>query len=170
LWGGGGGVGVAEDAVEDGVGGDLEALRVADGALAVVLYGEEVVEGWAGVAEGFGEAVGGGDRVLQRDVDADAADGGHGVCGVADAEEPGEVPAVEDVDLDFEEFDLIPVGDLGYAVGEEGCDADDALVDGFEAGGFDVGLEGVFGDDEGALVVVGAVDEDDDAALIDVAE
>ena len=78
------------------------------------------------VAEGFDEDVGGGDCVLNGEVDADAADGRHGVRGVADAEEAGEVPAVEDVDLDREELDLVPGGDLGDAVGEERRDADDA--------------------------------------------
>ncbi len=71
------------------MGEDLHALGVVDGALAVVLDAGEIV-GCCGVGEeGFGEDVGGGDGVLQGDVDADAADGGHGVGGVSDAEQAG---------------------------------------------------------------------------------
>ena len=81
----------------------------------------------------FGEDVGGGDGVLNGDVDADASDGGHGVGGVADAEESGRGPLDEAVDLDGEELDLVPGVDLGGAAGEEGHDAFDALVEGGEA-------------------------------------
>ena len=35
------------------------------------------------------------------------------------------------VDLDGKEFDLIPGGDFGDAIGEDGCDTDDALVEGW---------------------------------------
>ena len=80
------------------VGDDLHALGVVDGALAVVLDAGEVV-GCGGVGEeGFGEDVGGGYGVLQGDVDADAADGGHGVGGVSDAEQAGGGPLLEAVD------------------------------------------------------------------------
>ncbi len=111
--------GVGEDAVDEAVGEDLDALGVADGGFAVVLEGEEVVEGQRAGAKGIGEAVGGGDGVLDGDVDADAADGGHGVGGVADAEEAGDGPALEVVDLDGEEFDFVPGIELGGAVAEE---------------------------------------------------
>ena len=133
---------------------DLEGLGDAGGELAAVL---DVVEGELGDDAGgeYGrEDAGGGDGVLNGEVDADAADGGHGVGGVADAEEAGAVPAVETVDLDGEELDLVPVGDLVYAVGEEGDEAGDGGPEGGEASGLDRGGEGVFGDDEGALVVV----------------
>ena len=80
------------------------------------------------------------------------------------------MPAGEAVDLNGEELDLVPVGDLVDAVGEEGNEAGDARR-GRRAGrrvGF--GGEGVFGDEEGALEVIGAIDEDDEAAVVDVAE
>ena len=67
-----------------------------------------MVVGEGARAERVGEDVGGGDGVLQGDVDADAADGRHGVRGVADAEQAGEPPAFEVVDLDGEELDLVP--------------------------------------------------------------
>ncbi len=51
----------------------------------------------------------------------------------------------------------------------KGDDVDDALLEGGEAGGLDLG-EGAFGDGVADLVVVVAVDEDDEAAVVDVAE
>ncbi len=53
--------------------------------------------------------------------------------------------------------------------GEEGDDAFDALLEGGEAGGLELG-EGAFGDGVADLVVVVAIDEDDEAAVVDVAE
>ena len=111
---------VVEDAIEDAVGEGLDALGAADGELAVVLDGAEIVDGEGAVAEGLGEEVCGGYGVLQGDVDADAADGGHGVGGIADAEEAGGVPALEMIDLDGEELDIVPGGDGGGAAVEEG--------------------------------------------------
>ena len=90
--------------------------------------------------------------------------------GVADAEQAGAVPAREAVDLNGEKFDLVPVGELVYAVGEEGDEAGDGGAKSGEAGGLDFGGEGVFGDDEGALEVVGAIDEDGEGAVVDVAD
>ena len=124
---------------------------------------------WRRRRAGFGEDVGGGDGVLQGEVDADAADGGHGVGGVADAEEAGGGPALEVVDFYGEELDVVPGVELGGAAGEEGDDALDGLLEGFEARGLDGG-EGAFGDDEADLEVVVAIDEDDEAAVVDVAE
>ncbi len=163
------GAGVAEDSVEDFVGEDLYALGVVDGALAVVLDAGEVVGCSGSGEEGFGEDVGGGYGVLQRDVDADAADGGHGVGGVSDAEQAGRGPLLEAVDFYGEELDFVPGVEGGGAAGEEGDDALDALLEGVEAGGLDGG-EGAFGYDVADLVVVVAIDEDDEAAVVDVAE
>jgi hypothetical protein len=99
---------VAEGFVHDAVGEGLDALGAEDGGSAMLLDPLEVVVGEIVGAERVGEDIGGGDRILKRDVDADAADGGHGVGGVADAKEAGEGPAFEVVDLDGEEFDLVP--------------------------------------------------------------
>ena len=161
--------GVAEDAVEDAVGEDLERLGAANGLFAVVLDLLQMMQRERVGLEGFGEDVGGGDRVLQGDVDADAADGRHGVRGVADAEQTRRGPSFEMIDLHGEEFDLVPGVDLGDAVGEEGGDACDALLEGFEALLLDL-REAVFGNDVGDLEVVDAVDEDDETAVVHVAE
>ena len=87
------GPGIVQDAVDDLVGAGLQALRAQDGGLALGLNRVEMVAGEGAGAEWISEEVGGGDGVLDREVDADAADGRHGVGGVADAEEAGAVPA-----------------------------------------------------------------------------
>ena len=51
--------GAAQHAVENAVCGDLEALRVADGALAAVLHGEQVMHGGCACEQRPVEAVGG---------------------------------------------------------------------------------------------------------------
>ena len=52
----------------------------------------EIVVATASCAQRLGQDVGGGDRVLHREVDADAADRRHRVRGVADAEQARPVP------------------------------------------------------------------------------
>jgi hypothetical protein len=49
-----------------------------------------------------------GNRVLNREINADASDRGHRMSGVADAEQAGETPAPEAVDLNRKKRDLIP--------------------------------------------------------------
>ena len=51
-------------------------------------------------ASGAGEDVGGRDRVLDREVDADPADRRHGVGGIADREQAGPLPAGQPVERD----------------------------------------------------------------------
>ena len=71
---------------------DLAGLDPADRHLPPALHAAEVVLGHISLPELGGEQVGGGDRVLHREVDADAAGRGHGVRGVADAEQARPVP------------------------------------------------------------------------------
>ncbi len=111
----------------------------------------------------------GGDCVLKGDVDTDAADGGHGVGRVADAEQAGGTPVTKAIDLDGEEFDLVPGVDLAGADGEERDDALDALLEGWDALLLDL-RKGAFGDEIANLEVIVAIDEDDEAAEVEVAE
>ena len=134
---------VVECLVDDAVGEGLDALGAADGLDAVLLDPLEVVVGEGVGAERVGEDVGGGDGVLQGDVDADAADGRHGVGGVADAEQAGEPPALEVIDLDGEELDFVPGVELGGAAGEEGRELFEAGAEVFEAVLLDVGVSGL---------------------------
>ena len=95
---------MAEGAVQEVVDHDLKALGDASGKFAAALdvrereFGDE-----AGFECGREDACG-GYRVLNGEVDADAAYRRHGVGGVADAEQAGTVPAGEAVDLDREKL------------------------------------------------------------------
>ena len=100
--------GALKGAGEDAVGEDLDSLCVSHGRFAVVLDSLQIVYGGAAGEEGLGEDVGGGDCVLKGDVDADAADRGHGVGRVADAEQAGGAPVLKAVYLDGEELDFVP--------------------------------------------------------------
>ena len=101
---------VSEGAREEAVDKDLKGLGDAGGEFAAELDACEGEFGDDAGEEDGRENAGGGYGVLDGEVDADASDWRHGVCGVADAEETGEVPAFEAVDLDGEELDLAPVG------------------------------------------------------------
>ncbi len=164
------GAGVSKEPGEQVVGCDLEGLCDACGELAAALDVGQGDLGDEGRTEWAGEDVGCGYSVLDGEVDAEAAYGRHRVGGVADAEQSGEVPALETVDLDREQIELIPGSDLGDAVGEEGDEMDEGLAEGGQAGGLDRGGEGVLGDDVSALEVVSAIDEDEAGSVVEVAE
>ena len=148
----------------------LEGLSDAGGELAAVLDSFQSEFGDDAGGEYGREDAGGGYGVLNGEVDADASDGGHGVGGVADAKEAGAVPAGEAVDLDGQELDLIPIGDLIYAVGKRGDETGDAGAEGGDTGGLDRGSEAVLGDEEGALEVVATRDQDGEGAVVGVTE
>ena len=86
---------------------------------------------------------------------------------VSYAEQAAAVPAFEVVELHGQEFDLVPGGKFVDAIGEKRGKACDGGVEGGKAGWLDGG-EGVLGDDEAALEVVGAVDEDEAGAEVEV--
>jgi len=158
-----------EDGIEHTVGEELHFLGFAHGRFAIVLNGAEIVHGCTAGEEALGEYVGGGDCILHGDVDTDAADRGHGVGCVSDAEETGATPLLKAVDLYGEEFHFVPGVDFGGAPGEKWDDAFDALMECRDAFLLDL-REGAFGDDVSDLKVVVAVDEDDEAAVVDVSE
>jgi hypothetical protein len=171
------GGGVAEGAGEEVVGENLKGLGDAGGEFAALLDVREGEFGDNAGGEDRREDAGGGYGVLNGEVDADAADGGHGVGSVADAEEAGTVPASEAVDLNGEELDLAPACELfdaGFVIGaagtKKGNKARDGGAEGGQTGGLDVRGEAIFGDDEGALEVLGAIDEDSEGAVVDVAD
>ncbi len=157
--------------LRDAVGEDLDALGVVDGALAVVVLDAGEVVGCGGLLarRDSVEDVGGGDGgVLQREVDADAADGGHGEAASPMQSRPGEDHWRRRLTSTVRSLMSSQELEGGGATAEEGDDALDGLLEGFEAGGLDLG-EGAFGYDVADLVVVVAIDEDDEAAVVDVA-
>ena len=68
---------------------------------------------------GSGQDIRGGDRVLDREIDADAADRRHRMRGVADAQKPRPVPKRQPVDRDGQELDVVEALEFGNAIGEE---------------------------------------------------
>src|ERR1700686_2050007 len=118
---------------------------------------------WGG---GFGGGTGGqngdenicgGDGVLNGEIDADAADGRHGVGGVADAEEAAAGPVAQAIDGYGEKFDVGPIFQAGGAALEERGDGFEVAAKSEQAIFLDGG-ESAFGDDVGALPVIVAID------------
>jgi hypothetical protein len=71
------------------------------------------------VEQGPGENIGRRDRVLNREIDADAADRRHRMRGVADAQKPRLVPKRQPVDRDGQELDVVEAFEFVNAIGEE---------------------------------------------------
>ena len=81
------------------------------------LHGVELGLGRRTLRELRREQIGRGDRVLHREIDADAAHRRHRVCGVADAEQPRSPPAFEPIHLHLKQFHVREVQFLGDRVG-----------------------------------------------------
>ena len=158
---------VLENSAEHFVGERLQPLRSADGGLAVGLDVAQVPVGEGAAAQWFAEDVGGGDSILQGDVDADAAHGRHGMSGVPDTQQARNSPALKVIDLHREQFDLVPGFDGCGTSREERRDAFDALAEGRQPSLLHL-REGSFGNDVGSLKVFDAIDEDEQAAIVDV--
>ena len=110
-------------------------------------------------ASGAGEDVGRGDRVLDGEIDADAADRRHGVGGVADARAgPGRDQwssrSSETVsNLTWSQLSSVPVD-----VGEIGDGAGDVVAEGVDARAPPAPSAAPFGTTIGALPIIAAVD------------
>lgn len=116
-----------------------------------------------------GKEIGRGDGVLDGEIDADTAHGRHGMGGIADAKEAGQVPAFEAVHLDGQEFDFIPRIEFGDPLAQERSEMDDVLLKGGKTFLAD-GIERAFGDDEAALPVSLPVDRDEGTTGIEMTE
>jgi len=110
-----------------------------------------------------GEDVRGRDRVLDGEIDADAAHWRHGMGGIADREQPGARPAFEPVERDREQLHLVPVRErvrhvreVGRGAGDLGAERRDALR------AHVVGA--AFRHDKGALPVIAAVELHDEGS------
>src|SRR5215813_1364283 len=64
---------------------ELELLRGTGRELSTALDGAQILIAWGSLAKMRGQDVGRCDRVLNRQIYADPADGGHRVSGIADA-------------------------------------------------------------------------------------
>ena len=84
-------------------------------------------------AQRAGEEVGRGDRVLDREVDADAADRRHGVRGVADAEQARPPPFRSRSTATVSSLTSSQLCEFADAIAEERRHLDDALAERLEA-------------------------------------
>src|SRR5262249_1596191 len=107
-------------------------------------------------------------RVLHRQIDADAADGGHGVRRIADAEQPGPMPAPETVDRDGQQLDLVPVLEVVDPVGEWGHDLRNAAPERRQSGALRF-LDPALPNPAGAWPVGAALEYDADAPAFEPA-
>ena len=133
---------------------------------AATLDGVEVLAGHVPPPERVGETVRGRNRILDGEVDPHTPDRRHGVRGVADAQHAGPPPALQAVDRDGQELDVLPAADLGDPVAQERRGRRDTLAQGVEASGLR-GLEAALRDHERALEVVAAVEHHEHLARVE---
>lgn len=76
------------------------------------------------------EDVGGGDRILNGEIDTHAAHRRHGVGGIADAQQTRAIPALQPVHPYRQEFQIVPGGKLLHPVGEGWVELDDGRAEG----------------------------------------
>src|ERR1700722_6066224 len=107
--------------------------------------------------QGGDENICGGDCVLNGEIDADSADGGDGMGGVADAEQATAGPVAQAVDGDGEKFDVAPIFQVGGAALQKWRNSFEVAAKSRQAIFLD-GCESPFGDDVGALPVITSID------------
>jgi hypothetical protein len=78
---------------------DLETLCHARGQLPAPLHPPQMVDGELLGTQSLGKLVSGGHRILNGQVDANAADRRHGVRSVADAKQPRAIPSAQATSL-----------------------------------------------------------------------
>jgi len=139
------------------VGKHLNRLSHAGGKFAAGLDFLEVEIGGGSCGQNGSENICGGDGVLNGEIDADSPDGGHGVGGIADAEQAAAGPLAQAIDGHGEQLDVAPIFQLGGAALEERGDGFEVAAKSGPAIFLD-GCESAFGDDVGALPVITAVD------------
>ena len=88
---------------------DLHPLRKMCGPLAAALNSAQIVQFYTVFAQGWPQNICCRDGILNREIDADAADWRHRMCGVADAQQPFAIPLSQPVHFDREQFHRLPV-------------------------------------------------------------
>src|SRR5260370_1109124 len=137
---------------------NLHPLCRAGGEFAAPLRGGEVVVmcGWGG--QWSGKNIGGGDRILNRQIDAHAANRRHRMGRVADAKQSWAPPTLEAIHYHREQLNLLPIGDLFHTVAQKGSQLGKMRAKGGQAAGAKL-LIAALGNDEGALPVRAAVED-----------
>ena len=125
----------------------LQPLRPARWRLAPRLHAGQIgVRHMAGAERHGQQEIRRRHRVLDREVDADAADGRHGMSCVADAEQPRPVPSPETVHANGQQLEIIEALDFSRAPLEERRQLFEIVLECGDAPLADVG-EGALGDD-----------------------
>src|SRR5579883_3235152 len=104
---------------------ELQSLRSNCGRLATALHGSQVAGSYAAVQQPWGQHIRRRDRILDRQIDPDAADRRHCVRCVADAEQSVPVPPPQAIDTNREQLDVVPAAEFADAVGEKRNDGAD---------------------------------------------
>src|SRR5207245_6130757 len=108
---------------------DLEPLGDAGRPLAPPLHPSQVLGGQPGLAQRRSEHIRGSDCILDREVDAYAADRGHRVRRITDTEEARAIPSTQPVHPDGEQLDLVPITQLADTVSGERRELRDAVAE-----------------------------------------
>ena len=149
--------------------GELQMLRHVGWPFAAFLDAGEDFLGDALFTQGRGEDIGRCDGVLDSEVHADSSDGRHGMRGIANAEQAGEMPPREVIDLHGEQLDLVPAIEFLHALAKERNHAENVLMEGFQTF-FLEHFERALSDEETTLPIVAAIDHDDAAPGLEIAE
>src|SRR6202790_5209553 len=120
------------------------------------------------VAQPPGQDIGGGDGVLDREIDAAPADRRHRMGAVADAQQPWAPPARQPVDRDRQQLDVVPVAQFGDPVRQKRGDPDDVVAEAGEPALADR-VEPALADHERALPVIAAVEHYQHATVVEPA-
>ena len=110
-----------------------------------------------------GEDIGRRHRILDGEVDPHPADRRHGVGGIADRQQPRPMPAGQPVEGDGQQLDVVPARHRRDGGLEHRRHGDDIGAERLDAPRPDR-RRAALGEDEGALPVIAAVDQRDDAA------
>ena len=117
---------VREDAADDlALDEELQRLREPGGRFSALLNRTKVADGDAAAQELGCKQVRGRNRILNREIDADAADRRHRVRGIADAEQPRPIPLPQTIHAHRQQLDVVPACELADAIGQERHDRAD---------------------------------------------
>ncbi len=162
--------GAAEHAPNDSIlNRDLQSLRGDSGKRTAFLNGPKVFGRRHPDSKFRTENVGGGDGVLNGEIDSNAADGRHSVSSVSNAQQPGTRPILQPVDGDGEKADLIPIVQFLHAITKEGLHIRDLALKGGDAPLANL-IGGPFRDNERTLPIGVAIDQDENPSSLGMAE
>jgi hypothetical protein len=164
------GAGVAEHAADDVVlNGQLETLRCPRRELSAPLDPLKLGFRRRPFHKNRTEDVGGGNCVLDGQVDSDPADRRHGMCGIADAEKPWPRLFLKAVDRHRQDAHVFPVAHFFQTAAQERFKLADFFAKRRQAAFADA-VSLALGDDEGGLSVCIAVEQNQNPAEVGVAE